>query len=841
MFKKKILILTIMIFALVLPLFADDWWTGKKISSFEYENLHNISARKMTSLLSEIKGKELNDEVIQQIDDILYNESWMNYYIMDPVQDTDPSYVKLKFEIHEQPMISSIKFSGNNTLKNRMLFEEQTLNEGDFFSPGLLRSQATSLTEYYISRGFKYAKVTPTWEEDTEKNRVAIVYECEEGERFRVGEIVFEGNENLSDKQILKAMETKARGLFRSGFFVESTLQSDRSAILNLYRENGYIDAVLSDVAINDITTAEDDCTMLQLVFNIEEGEQWTMNEITFEGNNVFTDDEIRKAIFLSAGSVNNSIQVQAQIQALSSLYYNDGYITTQIYDQETRIPETHSISHHFHIMESGKAFIEKIILTGIKKTDPHVFERELELHEGDVFSQAKLQKTFQNLMNTGIVEDVKTGLYQGDNPNGVILELAIEEGNQMEIQFGATFGGNVDGFPVSGFFQWADKNLLGSGRDLTIGTNISPDAQAVTVSLSDDWVGNKRWNNGISLTVERNNRDGQLQKSPGSNYYDGRDDEEVTFPLGYYSWQAWDDSDNAYPDESYLMNYDFYRIAVGYNTGYTFMFDSGALKLGTGLSIGWNHATYDSNYDPYEFIIKRYADKWQMSNKLSFSITWDARDLRRNTTRGYLLSTSWTYAGGILQGLSNYNKWSVSAAGYHTVKKNITDEGEIKNWVVSATTQVSFMLPQYWDYSADGGMGWHDAYMGATKYEMLYLDGMNIGRGFSTIYDQSIMWHNQVELSYPLINGVLAWEYYVSATALSKRIESSYDPNWYFSAGVGLKLAIPGFPLGLYLCKTATKKADEDFKLRSGPIFRDAFGDDSGLRLVLAITTSLY
>ncbi|MBR1919383.1 MAG: outer membrane protein assembly factor BamA, partial [Spirochaetales bacterium] len=103
------------------------------------------------------------------------------------------------------------------------------------------------------------------------------------------------------------------------------------------------------------------------------------------------------------------------------------------------------------------------------------------------------------------------------------------------------------------------------------------------------------------------------------------------------------------------------------------------------------------------------------------------------------------------------------------------------------------------------------------------------------------IMWHNQVELTYPLINGVLSWEYYISATALTKRMSGSYDPNWYFSAGAGIKLAIPGFPLGLYLCKTATKLAGEDFSFRAGPIFQNALGDKSGLRLVLAITTSLY
>ncbi|MBR1938801.1 MAG: outer membrane protein assembly factor BamA [Spirochaetales bacterium] len=841
MFKKKFLVLILVILTIAVPLFADDWYIGKKISNFEYTNLHNVTARKLTSLLSDFKGKTLDDNVLSEIDKILYAENWMNYYILDPIQEENSNNVILRFEIHEQPMIKEIKFSGNKILKDRILFEEQSLNVGDFFSPGIVNSQATVLTEFYISRGFVYAEVTAEYEENEELSQIIVTFNCTENERYKVGEIIFEGIENLTDKQLLKVMETKAKGLFKSGYYVESTINNDRRAIIDYYKENGFIDAQIEKVELFNITTPDDDSTMLQVIIHINEGAQWRMGKISFEGNKVFSDEEIQNTIYIQEGNSNNALQVQRQVQEIASLYYNNGYISTNVSDITTRNEDTHTIDHKFVIQESNKSYIEKILITGLKKTKEKVFARELEVKEGDVFSQAKLQKSFQNLMNTGIVEDVKTGLYRGDTDDGVVLELAIQEGNQMEVQFGATFGGNVDGFPISGFVQWADKNLLGTGRDLSIGTNISPDAQSLTISLSDDWVGDKRWNNGITLNLEKNNRKGQLQKAPGSNYYDGRDDEHETFPLGYYSWQAWDDSDNKYPDDSYLMNYDFYRVSIGYNTGYTFMFDKGSLKLGSGLSIGWNHAKYDSNYDPYEYIIKRYAEKWQMSNKLSFSISWDARDLRRNTSKGYVLSTGWTYAGGFLGGLSNYNKLSFSASGFKTVKTLENSEGEKKNLVLSATSQVSFMLPQYWDYSADGGFGWHDAYMGATKYEMLYLDGMNIGRGFSTVYDQSIMWHNQIELSYPLISNVLSWEIYTSATALTKRIDSEYDPSWYFSAGAGLKLSIPGFPLGLYLCKNATKIAGEDFTFKSGPIFQNSGNSNSGLRLVLAITTSLY
>jgi outer membrane protein insertion porin family len=52
----------------------------------------------------------------------------------------------------------------------------------------------------------------------------------------------------------------------------------------------------------------------------------------------------------------------------------------------------------------------------------------------------------------------------------------------------------------------------------------------------------------------------------------------------------------------------------------------------------------------------------------MSLYFNWDGRDLIENTTKGYLLSSSFSYAGGVLFGLSNYIKTSTSASGYLTL-----------------------------------------------------------------------------------------------------------------------------------------------------------------------------
>ena len=130
----------------------------------------------------------------------------------------------------------------------------------------------------------------------------------------------------------------------------------------------------------------------------------------------------------------------------------------------------------------------------------------------------------------------------------------------------------------------------------------------------------------------------------------------------------------------------------------------------------------------------------------------------------------------------------------------------------------------------------------------MLYIDGMTIGRGFSSVTDQSFLWDNMLEVSYQIVDNILQAELFVSATGVNYELEHIKSGiNWYFAAGGGIKLKISGFPLGLYLVKNASYKfpsvtsveGERTFQWHGGNYFH---GDSptSGLNLVLAISTSL-
>lgn len=823
------------------------WWIGLPIVKFNYEGLQNVPVSTVDDITYPYLGREFSDSLFNELQANLYASDYFSHFEAEALPGGESNtQLEILFRFSELPQVSEIVFTGQNGLKERELSRAISLKVGDFGTRQQFDLATNALLAHYREKGYDQISITSDYQIDEATNKVSVTFTINEGLQSKVADVAFEGNENIPSTTLKRQISSKVQSLFNSGNFNEQTARADALAIEQYYQKNGYIDAKVSDVRFEDISTPEDKTNRIKIVFVVDEGEQWTLGTISVDGNTIFSDEVIQSTISMKPGTVLDIQAVNTEITKIADLYWNDGYIYNAINIGENRDEENHVVDFTVSITEQGQAVVEDILINGLTKTKPYVFERELTIKVGDVFSKAKMIQSGQNIYNTGLVTDVQFDILYGSEEGKVVLEFRVEEGNQMDIQFGATFGGNVDGFPVSGFVQWSDKNLGGRGQNLSIATNISPDTQSLQFSFSDGWVGNRRWSNGLTLNLERSVKSGVMQKGAGSGYYNGRDEE--SWPLGYNSYLEYAAAGKATPSSQYLMSYDYYRIALGYNTGYTFMFDPGRLTLSVGASIGLNHAVYDQDkYDPYELLIQRYHERWQFSNRLSLYLSWDGRDLIENTTRGYLLSQQFTYAGGGLFGLSNYMRSTTSASGYLTLFSIPAEKPY--NGVMSLTSSVSFMLPQYSNLGGYGDWGWHDAKQGATKYEMLYIDGMNIGRGFTPVFDLSFMWDNMLEFSIPIVQNVLAAEAFVSATGVTDtlgELNSFSNINWYFSMGAGIKLKIPGFPLGLYLVKNAAYNVDAytnpgKFSWVGGDIFKASSSSTSGMKLVLAITTSLF
>ncbi len=818
----------------------EPWYYGKRIALFTNHNLEHVKESTILDLQYPYIGKTFSDELFDELQSKLYDLDSFLYFLADANRTGEGgNELAIDFTFYELPYITAVTVEGNSGIKTKDINSAITAKEATFLDEQAIAASKSAIVALYREKGYADASVDVQSTIDEQANTANLNVTVNEGRQKRVGQIAFSGNDHALGEVLAKQLGTKAVSYFNSGYYNPVTVESDKEKIVSYYQSKGYVDAQVKDVIVEDISAEDDKYERLKLTYVVDEGEAWFFGSIRVEGNTVFSDEQFAALVTMKEGSPLDLSRVQKEVGQVTDLYWNNGYIFNLISTDEIRDEQTHTISYLLKVQENQQAVIEEIRIEGLTKTKPYVFERELVFKVGDVFSKEKLIRSAQNIYNTLIVTDVQFDIISGKQEGTVIPIFTVTEGNQMDIQFGATFGGNVDGFPVSGFLQWSDKNLGGSGRDLAIATNLSPDTQNVSISFSDGWVGDRRWSNGLSFSFERSEKKNALQRGVGSAYYSGHGEE--AYPLGYLSQASYEAAGQALPDAQHLMHYDYYRISLGYNTGYTFMFAPGSLTIGGGVTIGLNYADYEDHiYDPYEKLIWRYHQRWQFSNRLSLSFSWDGRDRIENTSRGYYLSQSFTYAGGILGGLSNYIRTSTSASAYTTLWTFTLDEKKA-NVVLGATSTISAMLPQFYKNKDSGVLGWYDAKMGATRYEMLYIDGMNIGRGFNVIFDQAYLWDNQLSVSWPLAQNVLAAELYVSATGVSTDLAriGMGDLAWYFSAGGGIKLKVPGFPLGLYLVKNASY-IDDTFVWKGGNFFKGK-DEHSGLSLVLAITTTLY
>ncbi|MCR4676537.1 MAG: outer membrane protein assembly factor BamA [Sphaerochaetaceae bacterium] len=842
--KKKLVLFILVLFLAAASLFAaEETLTGLPVKGFAVTRTKNVSVAAINNVLYSFREEPYSEDLLKKMIDELYEIPGVSKVASEASLDDNGTGVKIAFTVTEYPVFDTVKFFGNSKVKKSDLTTaaEEIVKTGEFISTpvsSVVTTLKEKITTLYNKKGFSEIPIDVKIIEDEEKGTVAFEVTITEGIQSRIVDIQFEGNENVAASVLKKQIKSTVKGLFTSGYLNIDTVISDYQSIARYYMTVGFIDVSLEEPRIEEIEDDNAKYRDVKLTFVIKEGTKWNYGGMTFSGNSVFSDDQIKSLLTVKEGSVLNLEAVQNQVSSVAELYYDNGYIMVGIDVSETRNEETNTVSYNMVITEGAQSTIEKINITGLENTKEYVMRRELQMKEGDIFSRANLVTSAQNLYNTGLLSNLNYNLRAGSAENTVIIDFILEEGSHIDLQFGATFGATVSGFPISGFLQWSEKNLGGRAQKLDVSTTISPTTQKISLAFGDSWFNNIRWSNNISLNLSRVIYSGELQKGIGSDFYDGRS-VNLTYPLGYSSAEAWEASNYKYPSSAYLMSYQLYTLGLAYNTGYTYVFNAGRLSLTGGLSISLNHAVYEDYFTPYEKLIYQYGQKtggflntgWQFSNSFTVGATWDGRDYVNNTTKGYVASANATYAGGFLGGLSNYIKGSVSLSGYLKLFEVGPEEAK-KNIMLCATTSASIMLPQYYYNAEDGGWGWHDPKTGATKYEMLYIDGMTIARGFSSMTDKYFLWDNMLEVSYPLAENIINAEVFASATGVTDTYGFSDGMDWYFAAGAGLKLKISGFPLGLYLVKNF-KCVDGQFENVTGAIFGQ-------MNLVLAISTSL-
>jgi len=144
---------------------------------------------------------------------------------------------------------------------------------------------------------------------------VDITMPIEEGDKYRLGEITFKGNKALQNTQAL-------RGLFpiKDGdVFDRSKIGKGLESLGKAYGQFGYINFT----SVPD-TRFDEDKKLIFIDIDVDEGKQFYVRRIEFEGNTTTRDKVIRREIVLEEGQVYNQQLWELSLQRLNQLGFFD-------------------------------------------------------------------------------------------------------------------------------------------------------------------------------------------------------------------------------------------------------------------------------------------------------------------------------------------------------------------------------------------------------------------------------------------------------------------------------------------------------------------------------------
>ncbi len=200
-----------------------------------------------------IPGEKLRDVINKLWKLELFSD--INFYITN----VEGNVADLELEIQEVPVLNNVSFSGISKKSKRVeLIDENNLKPGVKVTENLITTSKNYIENKYKKEGYFNAKVdirTSQVSDTANTNKVNMVVDIKQGDRVKISDIDFVGNNELSDAKLKRNMKnTKQKNLFRfwkRSKFVRKDYQADKESIIDKYKEEGYRDArITSDTLI---------------------------------------------------------------------------------------------------------------------------------------------------------------------------------------------------------------------------------------------------------------------------------------------------------------------------------------------------------------------------------------------------------------------------------------------------------------------------------------------------------------------------------------------------------------------------------------------------------------
>jgi outer membrane protein insertion porin family len=376
---------------------------------------------------------------------------------------------------------------------------------------------ARLIRELYANEGYGDALVVPerTSLPDGPK-LVAVTFRITPGPRWRIREVVFDGNVTYSDATLRRQLkDNRARPwwlpFLGADAYRASRFPDDADRLREFYQNRGFPLVQVGAPQGEPLGEAGDaETRWVRLRVPLDEGARHRVGAVSVTGSTAVPDDAVRQLFGVKAGDAYSIAAIRKGLDRLREVYGALGYWQwSPDIDQEPRDTEAGEplaapvMDVTLGIDEGPRYFVNRINFTGNTKTRDAVMRREMLIGEGGVFSAEALAMSLRRMNQLGFLKPIER-----DSENVVVtpasgfddrvdVTVKVEEENKNQMAFGAGVS------QQSGFFgqlSFQTSNFIGRGETVSVSAQRGSLQSSYDLSLSSPYLLGRPITGGVQL-----------------------------------------------------------------------------------------------------------------------------------------------------------------------------------------------------------------------------------------------------------------------------------------------------------------------------------------------------
>jgi outer membrane protein insertion porin family len=685
----------------------------------------------------------------EQLRNDMKNVFKMGYFddVKLKVEDTERGKAVI-FEVKEKPVITQVIFSGQDELKEDDIREVVSVIPNTILNAQKIREAVDNIKSLYKSKGFYNTEVTPELTYPL-ADRVKVEFRIEEGEKVYIKDIRFVGNDSFKDKELLKVMGTKEKGLLfwftDSGVLKRDILEQDMARVTSFYHHHGYIEAAVGKPEITQ------DGEWLYVTIEISEGNRYKVGTIELTGDIIGNKEELLHLLKIRNEEYLSRNILREDILRLNDFYAENGYAFAEATPTVNTNKEEKVVDMVIDINKGDLVYINRITIKGNTRTRDKIIRRELLIREKGIFDSKALRESHQRLSRLDFFEDVSITPEPTPDKTKMDLVVEVKEKPTGAFSIGAGYS-SVDALMFMA--EISQNNFLGRGQRMALSAQVSGTSARYNIAFTEPHFYDSQLLLGIDLYNWAREYDLYTRDSRG-----------FAVRFGYPVWELWDASFSYGYDDTELTDVDFDNIAPSISD------------------------SLDINVTSY----------------VSFNLARDTRNSLYVTTKGSFNVLHTKYAGGFLGGDSQFTKVDGFTSWFFPGFFFDETAFHIKLSAGQAWENESGKLPDYEKFYL-GGINTIRGF----KTRSIAVKEADPDTGIVYEVGGDIMWFTNLEYHFPLVKagGLRGLVFYDAGNVY----ETEWDfNNIKQSVGAGLRWLSPMGPMRLEWGYVIDPEPDED------------------------------